>query len=279
VIQFPISANGVLTRVLQAGREGTPLVFLHGMGARADRWHRNLDALALLGYRCFALDLPGHGLAEKGGHLRYDMQGLAAFVTGAMDQLGLERAVLVGTSLGGNIAAWIACHQPQRCLGLVLVGSLGLVPLPQANCERMAKTLADRSHEGVHAKFGRLLHNHTFITEDWIAEECRINGSPGAAQAFEQLAAYVVSPHGLNADNCGATLAAMDRRPPTLLVWGEEEKSVPLETGHRAHAMLPESEFLIIPAAAHMPYFEQNESFNQALAAFLARRTGQGGQG
>ena len=70
MIQYPLGAAGTLTRVLEAGRGDRTMLLVHGVGARADRWRLNLDALAEAGYHAYAIDLPGHGLAEKGRPLR-----------------------------------------------------------------------------------------------------------------------------------------------------------------------------------------------------------------
>ncbi|MYI14983.1 MAG: alpha/beta fold hydrolase [Acidimicrobiaceae bacterium] len=66
MIQYPVEAGGVLTRVLAAGDGDDHLVLVHGVGARADRWRRNVDPLAEAGWHVHALDLPGLGLSDKG---------------------------------------------------------------------------------------------------------------------------------------------------------------------------------------------------------------------
>jgi pimeloyl-ACP methyl ester carboxylesterase len=188
-----------------------------------------------------------------------------------MDQLGVSKAILVGTSLGGHIAAHLACSAPERALALVLVGSLGLIPLAAESRQRMGTTLCDATREGVRGKLGRLLYDQELISEAWIDEECKINSSPGAAEAFTQLAAYIAAETGLNADNCGDRLAALNGKIPVMLLWGADEKSVPLTVGQQAHAALPGSEFIVIPQARHLPYFEKSEEFNAALLAFCRK--------
>jgi pimeloyl-ACP methyl ester carboxylesterase len=271
MISYPLRAAGTMTRVFEAGSEGIPMVFVHGMGARADRWRNNLDAMAAAGYHCYALDLPGHGFAEKGDRFEFSIPELSRFLAAAVDQLGVGKAILVGTSLGGHIAAHLACSTPERVLALVLVGSLGLIPLSAESRQRMGTTLCDATRAGVRGKLERLLYDQDLISEAWIDEECKINGSPGAAEAFARLAAYVAAEDGLNADNCGERLAAMNNRIPVMLLWGEDEKSVPLAVGQQAHAALPGSEFVVIPNARHVPYFEKPAEFNAALLAFCRK--------
>ena len=67
IISYPLEAGGVQTRVLECGTGGDTVVFMHGVGARADRWRSNLGPFAEAGYRCLAIDLPGHGPHELRG--------------------------------------------------------------------------------------------------------------------------------------------------------------------------------------------------------------------
>ena len=101
-LSYPLGAAGVTTRVIEAGEGDRPVVFLHGVGARADRWQRTLPAFAKAGFHCYAIDFPGHGFATKGHGPDYGTPGFAHFVAGVLDALGLEHPALVGTSLGGT---------------------------------------------------------------------------------------------------------------------------------------------------------------------------------
>jgi 2-hydroxy-6-oxonona-2,4-dienedioate hydrolase len=271
-IQYPVEAGGPATRVIEAGRGGLPVVMVHGMGARADRWRENIAGLAPAGFHCIALDLPGHGFARKGPGLAFDIPSLSAFLSGVLDAVGIGRCILMGTSLGGHICARLACDAPDRVATLVLVGSLGFHELPPESRQRMTQSLADNSEEGVRAKLSRLLFDQSLVTEDWIREECAINGSPGAAEAFAALAAHIRADDGLNAELCLTDLARHMAAIPTLLVWGEEERSVPVAFGRTAHKNLPGSEFHLIAKAGHLPYLEQAPSFHRTFLDFLVRR-------
>lgn len=272
MIQYPVQARAITTRVIEAGRGGLPVVMVHGMGARADRWRGNIATLSGAGFHCIAVDLPGHGFAQKGAGLTFDIRSLSSFLSGVLDAVGIERCILMGTSLGGHICARLASDAPDRVAALVLVGSLGFHVLPEEGRQRMMASLADNSEDGVRAKLSRLLFDQSFVTEDWIREECAINGSPGAAEAFAALAAHIRADDGLNAELCSAHLAPYVAAIPTLLVWGEEERSVPVAFGRTAHKNLPGSEFQLIPKAGHLPYLEQAEAFNCAFLEFVVRR-------
>ena len=269
MIQYPVAAGGVLTRVLCAGSGDDHLVLVHGVGARADRWSRNIGPLADAGWHVHALDLPGHGLAQKGPGPDYSVPGYARFLEAFLDEIGAETAVLVGTSLGGHATATFTCRQPHRVRALVLVGSIGLIPW---GAERRAATrgrLRDASHEGIERKLRLLVYDDTLVTTGWLREEFLINNSPGAAESFREISDYVAD--HLDDDVIGPALGALEGGPPVQLIWGREERAVPLETGLAAHELLAGSELAIIDETSHAPYYEKPEEFNQILLDFLER--------
>ena len=269
VIEYPWQVGGTLTRVLEAGdKSGFPAVLLHGVGARADRWRRNLGPLAAAGLHVFAVDLPGHGFAAKGGSVvDHSVPGYARFLEQFLESIDADRSVLVGTSLGGHVAAAATCRMPERVSGLVLVGTLGLVPLGAMACEQIATSLADVSEDGVRRKLARVVHDPSLVTEEWVAEEARINTSPGASASFAALAAYFRE--RIDDDLVGDDLRTLES-PPTLLVWGGEDAIVSLATGESARDLLGERVPLeIIAAAGHAPYLEAPAAFNTLVTSFL----------
>ena len=269
MIQYPVEIDNVQTRVLAAGSGQDHLVLVHGVGARADRWSRNIDALAAEGWNVHALDLPGHGLAQKGDGPNYSVPGYARLVDGYLDLIGTQTAVLVGTSLGGHTVATLTCERPERVRALVLVGSIGLIPW---GTERRAATrgrLRDTSPESIANKFRLLVYDQDLVTEAWLREEFMINNSPGAAESFRQISDYIAD--HIDDDVVGPRLAALQDGPPVQLIWGEEERAVPLETGRAAHELLAGSELAVIAASSHAPYFERPAEFNRILLDFLDR--------
>ena len=269
MIQFPAQVDGVVTRVLAAGSGDDHMVLVHGVGARADRWRRNIDSLAAAGWHVHAFDLPGHGLAQKGDGPDYSVPGYARYLDGFLDVIGADTAVLVGTSLGGHTVATLACDRPERVRALVLVGSIGLIPW---GAERRGETrgrLRDTSRASIERKLCILVHDQELVSDEWLSEEFLINNSPGAAESFRAVSDYVTD--CIDEDVVGPRLAALQDGPPVLLIWGREERAVPLETGLAAHELLPGSELAVIDAASHAPYFEHPEEFDRILLHFLDR--------
>lgn len=270
MIAYPVRVGAVRTRVLEAGTGPRALVFVHGLGARADRWRRNLDPLAAAGYHCYALDLPGHGFADKGPDFPYGVPAFTAFVGDLIAGRGIETAALVGTSLGGHVAASLAAERPAMVRALVLVGATGLAPLGEAERAAIARNVRDTSREGSERKLRFVLADHALLTRDWVEEEWRCNSSPGADEAFERLARYFVAPDGIVRHGLDDRLAALGARIPTLLVWGKGDQVVPLAVGEQALARLPGARFATIEPAGHLPYLERADEFNRIVTEFLA---------
>lgn len=274
MITYPAAIGGVQTRVFEAGEGQRYLVLVHGLGARADRWSRNVDVLAAAGYHVYAFDLPGHGFAAKGPDLRYTVPAFAEVVDSFFDFIGADRAILIGTSLGGHTAGWFACDHPDRIEALVLVATTGLTAL---GAERRAGTRArvgDASREGVARKLSIVIHDQSLVTADWIEEESRINSSPGAAEGFRSLGEYF-GEH-LDDDLIVDRLSALtlEQAFPLLLIWGAQDVGFPVAMGETAHELLPNSSLVIIDGAAHAPYFERPEAFNHVVVDFLEGQLG-----
>ncbi len=273
MIQYPLGAAGILTRVLEAGEGDRTMLLVHGVGARADRWRHNLDAFAAAGYHVYAIDLPGHGLAEKGACFDHSVPNYAAFARAVLDEVGATGEVcLVGTSLGGHVMAAVACQIPERVAALVMVGTLGMASIGQAARERTAGLIGDTTPEMVDRKLHSVLHDDSLVTAELHREEVRINNSPGAAEGFERVADYFAN--RIDDDVVGEQLAALSGRFSMLLVWGREDLGFPLAMGEAAHKLLDGSRLAIMDNAAHAPYYERPETFNAIVTQFLAGRLG-----
>ncbi|QQG65810.1 alpha/beta fold hydrolase [Desulfobulbus oligotrophicus] len=118
-----IDCNGCSVHCLESGpTDGLPVVLLHGMKFQAETWRElgTIQALSALQLRVTALDMPGFGKSPD------CTQEPAEILVEALQQLGVQQAVLIGPSMGGRIALEFAMAHPQRITGLVLVGAVGV---------------------------------------------------------------------------------------------------------------------------------------------------------
>lgn len=267
MISYPLTVQGVRTRVLEAGQGDQAVVLVHGTGGRADRWIRNVDAIAAAGYHVFAMDLPGHGFASKGAGVACSVPAYRSFLGNFLDAQQIDRAAaIVGTSLGGHVVASYAVEHPQRVARIALVGSMGLVPIGDEARARVQAGANNQTREGVNGKLARVIFDQSLVTPEMQLEEWRVNNSEGAKESFATLGNYIAS--DLDRDVVGERLAKATL--PVLLVWGEQDKTVPPAAGEKARAMLPASRLALLADAAHTAYYEKPELFNRVLLDFLA---------
>ena len=271
-ICYPFAAGHGTTRIIEAGR-GPVVMFVHGLGARADRWRGTVERIADHGYRAVAWDLPGHGFASKQLDGPADVPAIADYAIELMDRLGIEQAVLVGTSLGAHIVAYAACRAPSRVVALGLVGALGIVPIDPAAAETISRNVRARTHQQFIGKLNSVIHDPALVTSQMVEEEWRINTAPGAIEAFSRLGDYLTT--RISNDYVAEQLRSLYPPDRLLLVWGEEDKAVPLSVGEACRLALGGPELIIIPQASHAPYYEQPAAFDAALLPFLAKSSGQ----
>lgn len=280
MISYPLRVATLDTRVIEAAGSGqtpsqTPgqtIVLVHGTGGRADRWIRNVDALAAAGHRVVAFDLPGHGFASKGADLDCSVPGYRKFLTAFLDEMKIDRAVIVGTSLGGHVVASFACEHPDRVSGVVLSGSMGLVPLGAEARGRVEAGANNQTYEGVKGKLARVIFDPALVTQDFVDEEFRINNSAGSKESFATLGRYIGQK--LDDDVVGEAFAKLTPGLPTLLLWGAEDKTVPVAVGEAAAKLLPGSKLVVLQKAAHTSYYERADDFNAVMLDFLDGQLG-----
>lgn len=272
IIEYPFPVGAVLTRVLEVGGGKECVLFLHGLGARADRWRLTLPTFAEAGYRCLAMDLPGHGFAAKGAGTPCSVPEFAALLGALLAAMGLDRVHLVGTSLGGHVAAYFTCENPDKVCSLTLVGAVGLIPIGRQAGDAIRQAVTETGRDSIDGKMRFVFANHDLIDEAFVEEEYRINNSPGAATGFRRLGDYIAEE--IDRDNVGERLAGLANRPPVLLVWGALDKAVPPAIGEQAQALLGDVPLILVQEAGHAPYLERPDAFDPPVLRFISSTSG-----
>jgi 2-hydroxy-6-oxonona-2,4-dienedioate hydrolase len=179
---------------------------------------------------------------------------------------------LVGTSLGGHVAATYATLHPKKVKAVVLVGSMGLVPVGEETRLRIQAGAINQERTFVGQKLRRVIADTSLITESFIEEEFTINNSAGAAEALQKLGQYIAT--NLDRDVIGDQLNGLPPEVPILLIWGDQDKTVPLSIGIKAHELVARSTLAVIRDVAHTSYFEDPLSFNRLLIDFMCGEIG-----
>ena len=272
-----IDVNGLPTRYLTAGM-GPPLVLLHGVGDNALDWQWVLPALART-QRVYALDLPGSGGSTK-PDVGYSPAFFTRFLSAFLDALDIERAAVVGNSLGGLVSLRLALSEPSRVSALGLVASAGLgrevtyalrsLALPGYG--RLAVAWGKRPPGAAQRALGRstlLFARPRRVPPMWLKEQYRLARLPGFLEA--QLAT-VRAQVGLK----GQREVVVDRlaqlEVPTILVWGTRDRVVPYSQAKEAFSRLQEGSLELISDCGHSPHVEQPERFVSSLGRFLKEK-------
>jgi pimeloyl-ACP methyl ester carboxylesterase len=256
---------------------GPPVVLIHGMLNSSRHWREVALRLASR-HTVIAPDLIGHGdSATPRGD--YSLGAHATSIRDLLAVLGVERATIVGHSLGGGVAMQFFYQFPQRTERLVLISSGGLgrevSPLLRtATLPGAAAALSLATHPRVLAALGasgdRLQGSGSRqgVYLQAIARALRPLERRGARKAFLHTLRAVIDPQGqrVSAQDRLYLLAGM----PTLIVWGERDNTIPAKHGLNAHHAAPGSRFETLPRAAHFPHLEDPEGLALVLADFLA---------
>ncbi len=263
--------------VYRTAGSGPPVVLVHGMVNSSWHWRAVAERLAAR-YTVIAPDLIGHGdSATPRGD--YSLGAHASVIRDLLSALGIERASMVGHSLGGGIAMVFFWQFPERVERLALVSSGGLgeevSPLLRSAALPGARALislaASRPVTGSLMWAGNRLRAAgagVGVQLQAIARALRPLETPGAREAFVQTLRAVIDRHGQRV-NANDRLYLLERIP-TLVVWGERDRTIPVSHGLAAHATLPHSTFRTLPRAAHFPHLEDPEGLAAALDEFLA---------
>ena len=246
------------------------MVLLHGLGASVVAWRYNVSALSER-YSVYAPDLPGHGESAK-PDIAYDLEAGVRFVLQFLDTLGLERVALVGNSIGGLVALASALRRPDRAQSLVLADTAGLGrelawPILLAALPGIG-SLLDALDVRSGLRFAPRIFHHPERVDPAVHEELmRLRKLPGVRRAVLSTMRSGVSLLGLRSS---LLLLHHGSVPvPTLVVWGQEDRIIPVRHARRVARQVPEVQVRILPDCGHWPQMEQAEAFNEAVMAFL----------
>jgi len=262
-----IELGGTRLYVLTAGPAGAPpVVLLHGIGGSAATWQGVLEPLAI-DHRVIAVDFPAHGRSDVPRDTTgLTAAGLAATVVELLAALGLERAALVGHSLGGAVAVRAALAAPERVARLVLIDSAGLGG--EVGAELVSLLAAPPSPEASRALLELFFEDRRLVLDGGVAEHHAALARPGAQDAIRALAADSFAGDGQR-ERIDARLGELGR--PVLVVWGERDRVFPAAHATRAGSAADGVEVAVIAGAGHAPQVENPVAVAGVVAAFLAR--------
>ncbi len=248
---------------------GPDLVFLHGIGASTFIWRKLLLLLAM-NYRVTAIDMPGFGRSQKILEFDLNLDSMSDFVVQFLDDIGIEKFDLVGSSMGGAIALWIAKKYPQKCrrvLSIAAATHKSLIRYPTLGL-KMLKPL----HFLVNKKT-MLVAIHNVIRQRDLITDDLVNGyllpfrdSGDAWRSF--LRATVI----VGDSRMPSELSILNSYPEFRhkILWGDADRVVPRWVQDELKKVLPQSEFEILPKLGHHPFEEDPEKIAGIIQKFFS---------
>jgi pimeloyl-ACP methyl ester carboxylesterase len=264
--------------------EGPDLLLLHGLGGTKSSFFDTAAALSRR-YRVHALDLPGFGGSSKPATAPYGAPYAAKAVIGAMDALGIERAHIVGNSMGGRVAIEVGLQRPDRVGGLALLSpAVAFVkrdwhPLVRVLRPELGLLPHSLGRSRIEAQFWALFADRDLVdpsVADIVVDEFeRIYRNPGARLAFlaSARAIYLEPPFGKK----GFYPRLAGLRPPALFVWSSHDRLIPERFRPHVERWLPQAEQVVLQGCGHVPQVERPEQTNGLLERFFARVDALGG--
>ena len=266
-----VDAGGTTTRALQAG-EGPDIVFLHGTSGHLEAFARNIRSHVEAGYRCHAIDMLGHGYTSKPTR-DYELPDYVDHVLAYLDACHIDRAHLVGESLGGWVAAWLTSEHPERVASLQLLAAGGTKANPAVmdrirTSTRQAVTTDDidftrqRLHLLMHDPSQNVsdelveLRHDIYHRSDFIANIDHLL----CLQNMETRQRNLLRPERL--ERVGTV--------PTLIVWGHENPFGDIPEAEAMHHQIPGSRLELFAECGHWPQHEQANRYNPLSLSFLA---------
>ncbi len=268
-----VNAGEVKTRFWRLGECGPHIILLHGLGASAEIWLHNVEVLAK-NHRIFIPDLAGFGRSERPSS-SFTPLDYVSFLDDFMDALHIERASLVGQSLGGAIALKYALGFPHKVDKLVLadcggfgqevIWTLKLMSLPW-----IGEIVSCPSRAGVTLFFRLAVRNRAVITKEFIDLYYHLFTQPGFQAFLLKIVRKLVDFRGAKHAVLAPVMENLQRlKQPTLIIWGENDRVFPLKHASFGKERIPNAQLYIMKQCGHIPNLERPEEFNSVVLEFL----------
>jgi pimeloyl-ACP methyl ester carboxylesterase len=265
--------DGVRVHYQEAGRSDAPaLILIHGFATSNLVWSNVLLELADAGFRVIAPDLLGYGYSAKPRDLDYTIVRQGQMVLNLLEKLGIDRASLVGSSYGGAIAATIALDHRKLVEKLVLIGAVTNNKPTRYLLMRLfgspiigdiLSPLVVGSRLLLRFRMKRVYDRHS-----WKLDERRVEARHLPLRTAGVHRAIIRTVRRWDADRVSREAHLI--RAPTLLLWGDSDREVPLQDGERLHREIPNSRLIVFNKCGHLPHEEYPQAFTKVVSEFCA---------
>jgi 2-hydroxy-6-oxonona-2,4-dienedioate hydrolase len=251
---------------LEAGAASNPaVILLHGLGGDVSNWAMTVPALSGK-YHVYVLDQIGFGKSDK-PVVNYRVAMLVEFLDVFYKKTGLQKATLVGNSLGGWTAAAFAIAHPEKVDKIVLVDAAGYTSKKWGGPELTKDALAalnPSTTEGLRRLLGLILYNKALLTDQFLETELAKKFKRGDGYTINSFIESILR----GEDFLDGKTKAI--KTPTLVIWGKDDGLTPLGMGKAFVEDISGAQLVVIDNCGHVPQMEKPAEFNSALLKFLA---------
>jgi pimeloyl-ACP methyl ester carboxylesterase len=269
-----IDVNGQKTRYWALGDQASVVVLIHGISCSVLEWEHVIDALSKSN-RVIALDLIGHGLTDKPSELDYSMTDFAKHVLAFMDAMKISSASLIGNSLGARLAIECAAIAPTRIDALILsapaaVDNPTLFEFRVAAIPFLGELATAPNAFGTGKIWRSAFADPSFVSKELVLEKVALAKMPGAGKAFLKGLRGMLSFTGFKPSVLQDTkVKATGIKARTLIVWGEQDRFLPVSHLATLLKWMPNAESVVIKNCGHVPMIEKPRDFEKLCLLFL----------
>ncbi len=270
-----IDVDGIRVHYQEAGDRSAPaMVLIHGFASSTLVWSKVFLTLAAAGYRVIAVDMLGYGYSAKPRNGEYTIPGQAKLLMRLLDHVGIARAIFVGSSYGGAVAATCALDYPDRVEKLILVGTVNNNRPLEFTLMRLfgapvfgdvVSPLLIGSRRLLRRRMKRVYDRHS-----WVLDERRVDARHLPLRAAGTQRAIIRTVRGWDAERISRDAHLIQQS--TLLLWGENDLEIPLADGERLHAEIPGSRLIVFLNCGHLPHEEYPEAFTNVVIDFCKQQ-------
>lgn len=250
------------------------VIMMHGSGPGASGWanfNRNVEPFVEMGMRVILMDCPGWSKSDPivCDGSRSDLNATA--LKGLMDALDIDKAHLIGNSMGGHSVVAFALRYPERIRKLVLMGggtggASPFVPMPTEGIKLLQALYREPTIENLKRMMQVFVFDSSNLTEELF--QARLDNMLSRQDHLENFVKSLqLNPKQF--PDFGARLTQISAE--TLVIWGRDDRFVPMDVGLRLIANIPNAELHIFNKCGHWAQWEHADSFNQMVTNFIAR--------
>jgi 2-hydroxy-6-oxonona-2,4-dienedioate hydrolase len=259
-----VTVDGNKIRYLEEGNSGTHVVLIHGLGSQAERWLQTIPHLSK-NHRVIAPDLIGFGLSDK-PPVDYTPEYFVKFVFSFLEELGISKTIMIGSSLGGQIVAESAAASENNTIQkIILVSPTGTMRTTNPTLDTYIMAGLYPRHDMIKTAYQMMAGKKKDVEESTIERFRSAMSQPNAKMSF--LSSVINFKNGPVITQRLQMISV-----PTLVIWGREDTMIPINYANDYVSNIKDCKFVVMEGCGHRPHVEDPEKFSKIILKFLGNK-------